>query len=301
VCDTAPLATTLVLTRNSSRDIVDCLRSLEQQTYSKFQVLVVDNGSTDDAIATVRCEFPCVTVVMNGENLGFAEGFNRGMRCARTIGSDWMLLLNADTVVDPDCVSKMVEAADDSKIGILGPTIYHANEPTIIQSAGGMLNSEWIPYHRGQNELDQGQYSEPTDVDWVSGCAMLVKTKLVDSIGCLDERFFMYEEELDWCIRARRAGWRILHVPQAKVWHKGVQRDYHPKPFVTYYSTRNRFLMLAKHRAPAGAWVIAWAQTLRTLLSWTIKPKWRMMREHRDAMWLGVSDFLRHRWGKCPI
>jgi hypothetical protein len=91
-----------------------------------------------------------------------------------------------------------------------------------------------------------------------------------------------------------------MHVPQAKLWHKGVQRNYHPKPSVTYYATRNRLLTLAKHHAPPKAWVLAWAQMLRTLTSWTVKPKWRSKHEHRDAMWRGILDFLRHRWGQVP-
>ena len=116
----------------------------------------------------------------------------------------------------------------------------------------------------------------------------------------LDPRFFYYWEETEWCLRAGRAGWRIVHVPRARLWHKGVQRDYRPKPSVSYYGTRNRFLMLAKHRAPVAVWAMALFETSRTLASWTVRPKWRSMRGHRDAMWRGVVDFVRHRWGQMP-
>jgi hypothetical protein len=88
-----------------------------------------------------------------------------------------------------------------------------------------------------------------------------------------------------------------MHVPGAKIWHKGVQRNYQPGPNVTYYSTRNRFLMLSKHSAPLRAWLNAWLQTFRTLLSWSLRPKWRGMLDHRNAMWQGMYDFLNHRWG----
>lgn len=91
-----------------------------------------------------------------------------------------------------------------------------------------------------------------------------------------------------------------MHIPQAKMWHKGVQRDYRPKPSVTYYGTRNRLLTLAKHRAPLLVWLGVWGQLLRTITSWTLKPKWRSKHEHRDAMWRGMLDFLRHRWGQMP-
>jgi GT2 family glycosyltransferase len=124
-----------------------------------------------------------------------------------------------------------------------------------------------------------------------------VRREAIEQVGMLDERFFIYCEEEEWCIRTRKGGWHLVQVPQAKLWHKGVTRDYRPKPSFTYYATRNHFLILAKHRAPLIVWVAAWAQTLRTLTSWTIKPKWRSKREHRDAMCRGVADFIRHRWG----
>jgi GT2 family glycosyltransferase len=127
---------------------------------------------------------------------------------------------------------------------------------------------------------------------------MLVRRPVIEQVGSLDARFFYYWEETEWCLRARERGWRIVHVPQARLWHKGVQRDYHPTPSVTYYATRNRLLMMSKHRAPLTAWMLVWGQMLRTLVSWTIKPKWRSMRDHRDVMWRGMLDFLRRRWGR---
>ena len=84
------------------------------------------------------------------------------------------------------------------------------------------------------------------------------------------------------------------------IWHKGVQRDHQPQPPVTYYATRNQLLTLAKHHAPLTVWFLAWGQMLRTLTSWTVKPKWRSKREHRDAMWRGIVDFLHQRWGQMP-
>jgi GT2 family glycosyltransferase len=125
----------------------------------------------------------------------------------------------------------------------------------------------------------------------------MIRRPVIEQIGMLDERFFYYFEETEWCLRARQKGWLIMHVPNAKLWHKGVTVNYQPGPNVTYYGTRNRFLMLAKHKAPLRAWLAAWLQTLRTLTSWSIRPKWRDMREHRKAMWQGTLDFLAHRWG----
>jgi len=159
------------------------------------------------------------------------------------------------------------------------------------------MDRNWHTWHLAQNEQDRGQFTQPYQVEWISGCAILVRREVVEQVGMLDERFFYYFEETEWCLRARKRGWLVLHVPQARLWHKGVQRDYRPSPSVTYYATRNRFLMLAKHRAPLMAWIATWTQILRTLASWSIKPKWQSMRPHRDAMWKGTLDFLRQRWG----
>jgi GT2 family glycosyltransferase len=114
----------------------------------------------------------------------------------------------------------------------------------------------------------------------------------------IDERFFYYLEELEWCVRAKRAGWKIVHVPQAKLWHKGVRRDYQPNPSVTYYATRNRFLLLLKHQASPTAWVVNWLLFARTWLSWSLRPKWRSKIAHRDAMSRGMIDFMQRQWGQ---
>jgi GT2 family glycosyltransferase len=116
----------------------------------------------------------------------------------------------------------------------------------------------------------------------------------------IDDRFFIYWEETEWCLRLSRAGWLIFHVPQAKIWHKGVQRGYKPQPSFTYYCTRNRLLMLAKHHAPFNTRVFTWIEIIRTLASWSIKPKWRSLHSHRSAMWRGILDFMFRRFGKMP-
>ncbi len=208
------------------------------------------------------------------------------------------LVLNEDTILDVDCLERLVAAGEaNPRIGILGPLVYHFNEPQVIQSAGGRLGPHWDSIHTGQNELDTGQYLQPQPMDWISGCAILVRRAVIEQVGMLDERFFYYWEETEWCLRARRAGWQVIMVPTAKLWHKGVQRDYQPGPNVTYYNTRNRFLMMSKHGAPLSVRAFVWMEILRRLLSWTIRPKWKSMHLHRDALWQGSLDYLRRRWG----
>lgn len=296
-----PAVAIVVLNWNNAQDTLTCLTSLAYLDYSNYRALVVDNGSTDDSIERIKAEFPNIPILEIGANLGYTGGNNAGIRWALANGASWVFLLNNDTILATDALSQMIAVGQtDPMIGILGPTIYHAATPNVIQSAGGLLDARWRARHRGQNQLDQGQFSQPTPVDWVSGCALLVRRKMIKQIGLLDEHFFAYQEELEWCIRARRAQWRIMHVPGAHVWHYGVSKEYRPKPYVTYYMVRNRFLLLTRHKAGFAAWLDALFQTARTLLSWSIRPKWRSQRVHRDAMWRGIMDFLRHCWGPMP-
>jgi GT2 family glycosyltransferase len=294
-----PLVVTIVLNNNRREDTLTCLASLEKTTYQNHKIIVLDNATTDGSIEAVISAFPHVEIVELTRNLGYAGNNNIGINIAREKGADWVFVLNEDTRVDPACITEMVAVGErDATVGVVGPMVYHFNEPDVIQSAGGILSQAWDPVHLGQNETDQGQYSAPHSVDWISGCAIMVRRTFIEQNGLLDERFFCYEEETEWCLRGKKSDWRIIHVPQAKIWHKGVQRDYTPKPYVTYYITRNKFLMLNKHQAPARIWVSTWAQTLRTLVSWTVKPKWRNKHEHRNAMWHGALDYLRRRWGE---
>jgi GT2 family glycosyltransferase len=293
-----PHVVTIVLNNKRCDDTLACLASLEQNNYENHSVIVLDNGSNDGTVQVIQSAFPMVQIFELTENRGYAGNNNIGLKIVLDQQVDWVFVLNDDTIVDSDCLSLLVEVGEsDRKIGIVGPMVYHHSEPELIQSAGGYLSSYWEAGHFAQNEADQGQFIKPRFVDWISGCAIMVRREVIEQVGLLDERFFCYWEEIDWCLRASQSGWNIIHVPWAKLWHKGVQPDYQPNPWVTYYVTRNRFLMLAKHRAPLIAWIVAWGQTLRTLMSWTVKPKWRFMRQHRNAMLRGTIDFLYQRWG----
>lgn len=291
----------VVLNTNRRDDTCACLASLRANTYADHEIVVLDNGSTDGSVEAIRARFPETEIIRLGENRGYTGNNNIGIRAALDRGADWVFVLNEDVVLAPDCLTQLLAVAvSDPRIGILGPMVYHHDEPGVIQSAGGRLGRYWISSHFGQNERDRGQFREPRSVEWISGCAILVRRALIEQVGMFDERFFIYWDETDWCVRASRVGWRIVHVPAARVWHKGVQRDYRPRPSVTYYSTRNRFLMLSKHAAPLPARLVAWGQTLRTLASWSLRPKWRHLRDHRHALWRGLCDYLAGRWGGMP-
>lgn len=295
-----PYVISVILNTNRRDDTLACLASLAQSTYARHAVIVLDNASTDGSVEAIRTRFPTTEIIQLTSNLGYAGNNNVGIRAALAQGADWVLVLNEDTLLDPQCVHELVAAGErHPRIGIVGPLVYHHDDPTVVQSAGGAFGPAWEALHIGQNEDDVGQYHETRPVQWITGCAIMVRRAAIEQLGVLDERFFYYWEEVDWCIRLARGGWTILHVPAARLWHKGVQRDYKPKPSVAYYDTRNRFLLLSNHRAPMRVWLGAWFGTIRTLASQSIRPKWRPMRAHRDAQLRGALDFLRGRWGQA--
>ena len=296
-----PLVHVIILNTNRRHDTLACLESLFAGLYANFKVIVLDNQSTDGSVDAIRSAFPAVELVHLKSNHGYAGNNNIGVELALFQASDWVFVLNEDTILDRDCLMRLIEVGEsDPRIGIVGPMVYHHDEPHVIQSAGGVLGRFWQSQHLCQNEEDRGQFRDPHQVEWISGCAILVRRAVIEQVGALDAGFFIYWEETEWCIRAGSAGWRIVHVPAARLWHKGVQRDYQPKPAFMYYSTRNHLFTLAKHKAPFRAWLYTSVQLIRTLASWTIKPRWRFKREHRNAMWGGILDFLQHRAGPMP-
>lgn len=293
-----PLVGAVILNTNRKEDTLACLESLQQSDYSNLVIIVLDNACTDGSSDAIKQRYPAVSIIPLAENKGYAGNNNVGIQAALDMGCEWVFVLNEDITLAPDAISHLIQfGVSNLSCGILGPLVFHYDEPNVIQSAGGRLTSHWRACHIGQNEPDSGQFSMPAKVDWISGCAILVRASVIRQIGDLDDRFFYYWEETEWCFRASRAGWQIWLVPQAKIWHKGVQRNYKPSPNVTYYATRNRLMMLAKHHAPLAAWWDAHISAFRTWLSWTIRKKWRHQRLHRDALCQGFRDFYIRRWG----
>lgn len=276
-----------------------CLESLAQATSANFEVLVVDNASTDGTPERVREFAPNVKVIENGVNVGYAQGNNVGLEYALQQTFEYAMILNNDVTVAENCLDVLVQAADaNPDAALLGPLVYHADEPTVIQSAGGVLPKDWHARHRGANQSDRNQFAEIAAVEWLTGCAVLARASALGKFGLLDENFFMYGEDVDWGVRARQAGYRVLVVPQAHVWHRGVRRDYAPAPYVTYYSARNELQLMQKHRAGVSPYLRAWARNARTVASWSVLPRWRGQRAHRDALARALRDAALRRMGR---
>lgn len=239
----------VILNYNGREDTLECVRSLAKVTYPDWRLYCVDNGSRVRIKNDVLAILPGACVIENPRNEGFTGGNNIGARAALDDGCDYVLMLNNDTAVDPGFIQPLIEAMRDPGLGMVTPKIYFYDSDSVFWGYGGRIDRLLARSpHIGVYEKDVGQYDAIGEVDRITGCAMFVRRELFERVGFLDDRFFIYEEEIDWCLRARRAGYRLRVVPQSIVWHKG-HRDSGRigRPFILYLQTRNHLLMIRKN------------------------------------------------------
>jgi len=248
--DQFPLVYVITLTWNQKEDTLSCLESLTRMTYPRCRFLVVDNGSVDDTLNALARQFPDVEVIANSRNLGFQGGFNVGLRHALDRGAEFILIINNDTYVAPDLLSILLTHTDDDDVGMLAPKIYYADEPTRIWSVGGDRHP-WTfeMVDKGDNEIDEGQWDEVLERDYLVGCALLMRCSLLQTVGLFDEGYHpIYYEDVDLCVRARAAGFRLLLVPAARMWHAvSASSGGANSPRERYLMARNSVRFFRKH------------------------------------------------------
>lgn len=292
-----PTVTAIVLNWNNAADTLACLASLAQQDYP-HRVLVVDNGSADDSVARIAAAYPAVEILQTGANLGYAGGNNAGIRKALEDGAEYLFVLNNDVTLAPDCLVALVEAAEGQpRVGVVGGLVYDLEAPQRIQSAGMHLKANGDSDHRGEGQQEAGQFAGAEEVDAVKGCAMLVSREAIAAAGVLDERYFMYLEEVDWCQRIRRAGYAVLFAPAAHIWHPGTPVGDDRYVRATYYMTRNAYLILRTRRASWTTYIRRVARDLMWVANWTLNRKWRHKRRERDAIVCALQDAALGCWG----
>lgn len=233
----SPLIYVSIVNWNRANDTIECLRALASSDYSNYRPLIVDNGSTDGSPDAIKAAFPAAEVIANEDNLGFARASNIGIECALQQGADYVLLLNNDTLVDKRLLTELVAVGEsDPQIGMLAPKIYYHGEEGRLWSAG----ARWRRFPPrvtiiGFGREDGPAYSVQREVDYATGCAMLVKREVFDRVGMFDPVFFMYHEDYDFSARVRRGGYRIVYVPQAVMWHKVSASTGEESPLKWYY------------------------------------------------------------------
>lgn len=209
----SPRVTIVVLNWNGRSFLPACLTALHQLAYPNYHIVLVDNASTDSSVSYVRQQFSAVQLITSPTNLGFAGGNNLALR---GLQSEFAVLVNPDVIVQPSWLDHLLAPMlADPTIGIAGCKLYYP-EGKLIQHGGGYIRPpQAMPGHYGILEEDNGQCDVLRDVDYVIGASLAVRQQLFQKVGLLDEGFFLYFEETDWCFRARQAGFRVVYVPEA--------------------------------------------------------------------------------------
>lgn len=262
-----PTVAVIVLNWNGEAYLTACLSALLAQPYPQLQVIVADNDSADNSISLVRDQFPQVTLVENGRNLGFGAGNNAALD---RISAEIVLFVNPDVVVADDWLAHMLAPfADDPNVGIVGCKLLYP-ESNLIQYAGGaILPPRAESTHNGMRQPDTGQFDQQRDVGYVIGAAMAVRQTVFDRIGRFDPGYFLYYEDADLCERARRAGFRVLFTPHATATHHESAVIGLHSPFYWQQFHLGRLRYALKQWAWATqldafiAAETAWAQTVR--------------------------------------
>ncbi len=253
-----PHTAAVLVNWNNNAELVDCVRSLLSSDYPDLRIVVVDNDSTIFDAALLRNCFPGVAIIRNPENRGFAAGLNVGTAEARKTDAKYVLFLNSDVVVDPSAIREMVMLAETSeKIGIVGPKILDGSRRNTIQSVGSRLSRSLAKIlDEGRGEIDAGQFEEVKEFDYVGGCALLARASLLERVGPLDETYFLYFEENDWCLRVRREGFKVLYAPRAKIWHLGSQSTGLLTPAEREFYWYRSYILFARKNLTTGQMIV---------------------------------------------
>jgi len=291
-----PKVSIIVVNWNDKSNTIECIDSIASLDYPNYDIIVVDNGSTDGSQKTVKEKFPNIILIENNKNLGYGGGANAGIEVAIKKGSDYVFPLNNDLIVDKNLLKELIAVAEsDASIGMVCPKIYWYDDPRKICYVGAQINfRSVIQLHRHMgDEIERGQYNRPMYVD--AAGIFLVKKEVVEKVGVFDPNYFLYLEDFDWCIRTRKAGYKIMYVPDAVMWHKGsVSAGGRLRSKPIYYNTRNRFLLWKKNlkKSQFLLFLICFFNItvpIRTVYYLIILHKWK----HLKAFLKGVIDGLK--------
>lgn len=254
---TGPKVTAIILTVGDAAAVADCVRSLDAAAFPGPDIIIVRNAPREQGFEeAVRALSGKISgVAVSGFNSGYSAGNNLGLRAALEKGADYILLLNDDTVVAPDFLEKLLaETEKRPEAGMAGPRILYFSERNRIWFSGAKFDGETCAFAFPGADRTEEEYGhdEPEEADFITGCALLVKREVIEKIGPLDERFFLYWEDSDWGLRAKAAGFKCVVVPSSKIWHKvSGSSGGADSPFKAYHKTFSHLLFCGIH-APAA-------------------------------------------------
>jgi len=270
----------IIVNYNVEHHLRECLQSIYRNTKGiSLEIIIVDNNSTDGSVDMVKSEFPEVKLIENCQNLGFAKGANQGLRENK---GRYILLLNPDTIVLPNALDKMVEFMDENpRTGALGCKLLYPDGslqpscrsfPTLITAFFENTGLEkFFPKNKlvAKYKMGYWDYNDLREVDQPMGSALMIRREVIEQVGLLDERFYMFFEEVDLCFRVKKRGWKIYFTPSVQIIHYGGQsaRPTMPKMMIQGYKSKHKFFR--KHYGILSEWIVKqmdiWGLILKTL------------------------------------
>ncbi len=291
----------IILNFNLKDAVLECLQSTSQLRHDvlELETIVVDNNSTDGSQEAIKKAYPSITFLETGANLGFAGGNNIGMKYALEHQADFVIVLNPDVYVDTNLVTALHKGFTNENIGITAPKVYFAKgfefhkdryseeeKGNVIWFAGGEMDwNNIIGHHRGVDEVDHGQYDDNQETAYASGNCMMIKREVLEKVGFFDEKYFLYYEDADFCMRVKKAGYKIMYTPTAKLWHKNAQASGGSgNPLQDYFISRNRLLFGFTYGSLRTKFAL-FRESLRSFFSYPTRRK-------------AVLDFYLRKFGK---
>lgn len=283
----------ILVNYNGVKDTIACIESINQSNDEDhiIDVIVVDNASDNNEGITVKKCYPDITVILEIDNIGFAAANNSGIKKALSLNCDFVLLLNNDTVVSPFLIKRLEKAADPNTVAV--PQICYYSDPSKVWYAGGYIDkSNGGGFHySGTNNKG--------DMDFATGCCMMLHKSTIEKVGLLDEDYFLYYEDVDYSIRLKQCGIKIKFDSDSIVLHKiSASTGGEKSPLTVYYTTRNRLLCINKHRNYFSRTAL-----IKALLSRSIRMIQSAIKKDGNSFYYayGMLDFLKGRRGKSSL
>ena len=234
----------IILNWNGKEILKECLESIEKIDYPNYEVIVVDNGSMDSSQKMIKDDFPYVHLIENEKNEGVAEGQNIGIRYALEKGTDYVFILNNDLTLDKNILKRLLKVIEsDDKIGVVGPILYWADDPERIQLSGSIINWKKGIGHNASGFDKKQHYVKEVDNTGL----VFVSSDILKKVGLYNSKYFAYYEDADFCIRVKKAGYKVVCCSDAKIWHKGSYTTKKISGFFEYYMTRNMFWFMKQY------------------------------------------------------
>ena len=297
-----PKVNIIILNWNGYNDTYELLESLKKISYENYKIILIDNNSSQtDVENLMENSNENIQIVLNNENLGFAGGNNVGIKLSLQQNADYILLINNDTIVEPDFLEILVEKIEkNNRAGIIAPQINFYNNPKRIWSTGGKINKIRGAGFIYSNNLRMQNKENNVKINFVSGCCMLIKKEVFQKIGLFDENFFLYIEDTDFCYRTKNFGFDICVLPDSKIYHKvnsSTKNNYQTLPL--YYATRNRLYFAWKNFPevfPLTALYIFTTMLLKSFV-WLVSGKLKNIASVKR----GIGDFFKRKDGENSI